>query len=303
MAYARRDLVGGAVATTLSGSISSGDTSFSISATTGWPSGSNGDFFVVLDRGTASEEKVRCSSRTSGTVTVASSGRGADGTSATSHASGAAAEVCLTALDLDEANYAVAQTVGKVTAAGDLIYASGANAFSKLAKGTSGYFLKQGASAPSWAGITSSDMSDFTSAVNALISAGSSSIGYVGSTTYTSTNPSSSSSTFADITGITCSFTAVSGKRYRVSVNLFVNTLTGGTAQYQLLDPSSNVIASAVFYPSGSGGHTVQLVGHFTAGSSGTLTTKLQWKTTSGATVTALCDSTHPGVLLVEQIS
>lgn len=168
--YTRRDFYGAAVATTISSGISSGDTSFSLAATTGWPTGSAGDFFVVLDRGTANEEKIRCASRTSGTVTVQTSGRGSDGTSAVGHSSGATAEICLTALDLDEANYAVVQTVGKVAAAGDLLYGSAANTLAKLAKGTTGQVLKTG-TAPSWATLASTDISDFSSAADARIAA------------------------------------------------------------------------------------------------------------------------------------
>lgn len=141
MAYERRDLVGGAVKTTLSANLTSGGTSFTIAATTGWPSGTNGDFFVVIGRGTATEEKLRCTGRTGSTVSVPLANRGADGTSATAHSSGDDVEICGTALDDDEANYAVAQTVGKVTAAGQLLISSGANAFASLDAKTSGQIL------------------------------------------------------------------------------------------------------------------------------------------------------------------
>lgn len=104
MANERRSFAGAAVATTLTSDINASATTLAIADSTGWPSGSGGDFFVVLARGTASEEKVRCASRSSLTITVATSGRGADGTTASSHSSTDAIELCLTALDLDEAN-------------------------------------------------------------------------------------------------------------------------------------------------------------------------------------------------------
>src|SRR5690606_17449484 len=85
--------------------------SFTIDDSTGWPDGSGGDFFVVIDPGTASEENVRCSARSEVTVTVATSGRGADGTSATSHSAGATVQHCFTALDADEANAHVSTSV------------------------------------------------------------------------------------------------------------------------------------------------------------------------------------------------
>lgn len=141
MAYERRDVVGGAVETTLSGDLSSSGTSFTIAATTGWPSGTNGDFFVVIGRGTASEEKLRCTGRTGSTVSVPLANRGADGTSATAHTSGDDVEICGTALDDDEANYAVAETVGKITAAGQILVGDGTNSLAAVQAKTSGQIL------------------------------------------------------------------------------------------------------------------------------------------------------------------
>lgn len=76
---------------------------------TNWPTGT-GDrpFFVVIDRGKASEEKILCASRASNVLTVYNSGlvngRAADDTSITAHASNAVIEHVFTATDADEAN-------------------------------------------------------------------------------------------------------------------------------------------------------------------------------------------------------
>ena len=160
MAYARRDIRGGAIPTTLASGITSGDTSFTLAASTGWPDGSAGDFFVVLDRGLAAEEKVRCASRSGTSVTVQTSGRGADGTSAAAHSSGAAAEHCVTAVDLDEANYTVTKTVGKVTTSGDLLVGDAANSLARLGVGTTGYPLVAGASTPAYAQLGTAGIAD-----------------------------------------------------------------------------------------------------------------------------------------------
>lgn len=104
MAYERRSFAGGGAATTLTAGINSSVESFAIADGTNWPSGSSGDFFVVIDRGTPTEEKVRCQTLSTGTVAVRSGGRGSDGTLAQSHDTGATVELCVTALDLDEAN-------------------------------------------------------------------------------------------------------------------------------------------------------------------------------------------------------
>lgn len=103
-AYERRSFSGVAVDTTVAVSIISADTSISIASATGWPTGGNGPFYIVIDPGTASEEIVKIASRSSTTLTVASSGRGSDGTSAHSHTAGAVTYPVATALDFDEAN-------------------------------------------------------------------------------------------------------------------------------------------------------------------------------------------------------
>src|ERR1035437_8798244 len=104
-AFLRRYYAGGGTTTTLASSMASGDTSFVLGAATGWPGSSPGaNFGVVIDRGTGSEEKIICASNATTTVTVATSGRGADGTSATTHNAGATVSLCALALDFDEAN-------------------------------------------------------------------------------------------------------------------------------------------------------------------------------------------------------
>lgn len=135
MAYERRDIVGGAVRATLVTGLSDTNVgTFTIDVATGWPTGI---FFVVVDRGQPTEEKIKCSQRAGTTVTV--SVRGADGTSAVAHTPGTSVvEVIATAVDLDEANYAVSQTVGKVTTKGDILAATGASAFARVGTGGAG---------------------------------------------------------------------------------------------------------------------------------------------------------------------
>src|ERR1035437_3882651 len=140
-AFLRRYYAGGGTTTTLASSMASGDTSFVLGAATGWPGSSPGaNFGVVIDRGTGSEEKIICASNASTTVTVASSGRGADGTSATTHNAGATVSLCGLALDFDEANQ-ITNLLGNA-AEGALFYGKGAGVLpAKLAVGTSGQVL------------------------------------------------------------------------------------------------------------------------------------------------------------------
>ena len=73
-----------------------------------WPDGLIGPFFIVIDRDLSSEEKILCATKSGNTLTVYDdgvvNGRGADGTSVTSHASGAFVEHVFTATDADQAN-------------------------------------------------------------------------------------------------------------------------------------------------------------------------------------------------------
>lgn len=110
MAYERRSFGGAALATTLSVGINSSATTINIADATGWPDGTNGPFFIALDRGETTEEKVKITSRSGTTLTVISGGRGADGTTAVSHDSGAAVEHVFTKTDADEANAHYADT-------------------------------------------------------------------------------------------------------------------------------------------------------------------------------------------------
>jgi len=159
MSYTRKSYVGGAVAATLNGNLNSGVLTLSLTGTdSSWAglggSGTSLPFYLAIDYGTSAEEKVLVTSTdinwSSGSVSV-SVVRGQDGTADQYHATGATVVPVMTATDLDEANYAVTETVGKVTGAGQVLYGDGLNSIAALAAGTSGYFLKSNNSgAPSW---------------------------------------------------------------------------------------------------------------------------------------------------------
>lgn len=121
MAYTRRTYAGGAAATTITGSLASNGTSTTIAAYTGWPYHASDPFYVVIDPGTAAEEKMLVTRTTSTSTTLNITTRGVDGTTAASHASGATIYPVFTAVDADEAN-AVASTL---TTKGDLLTHTG----------------------------------------------------------------------------------------------------------------------------------------------------------------------------------
>lgn len=84
-----------------------GPPTISVESTTNWPSQ---DFWIVIDRGTTSEEKVLVGSRTSNSLS--SLQRGGDGGSAVSHPVGATVEHVFTGLEADQANEHVNSTIG-----------------------------------------------------------------------------------------------------------------------------------------------------------------------------------------------
>lgn len=122
-----------------------------------FPDGSGGSFVVTVDPNTAAEEKVLCVSRTGDVFTVDTNGRawdtnGGGAATGSAHSGNASVLHTLSAVDLDEANQAVVNTIGKVTTAGDMLVGSGANALSRvaaIAKG--GLWVSTGVgSAPVW---------------------------------------------------------------------------------------------------------------------------------------------------------
>lgn len=119
---ARRSYAGAAEACTLTSNISNSATSFSITGTTtAWPSTGTGPFYMVIDPGLSTEEKVLVGARTTGSLSSVT--RGVDGTTAAAHDSGATCYPVLAAVDLNEANL-LASTM---TTKGDLLSTDGSD--------------------------------------------------------------------------------------------------------------------------------------------------------------------------------
>ena len=104
---ARREYQGAATPTTITSAITNSATSLTLTASTGWPTGS---FSAVIDPGLAGEEKILCTSRSGATVTITT--RGYDGTTAASHNAGATIYPVPTAIDFDESNAHINSTAG-----------------------------------------------------------------------------------------------------------------------------------------------------------------------------------------------
>ena len=107
----RRSYEGAAQAAQLTADLggSTSDLTITCDSLTNWPTGTGGfPFFVVIDRGKASEEKILCASRSGNVITVFDNGlvngRAADDTSITAHNANSVIEHVFTATDANEAN-------------------------------------------------------------------------------------------------------------------------------------------------------------------------------------------------------
>jgi len=97
----RRDFTGAATRTVLTAGVNNSVTSLPVADTASYPSGNN-PFVVVVDRGTADEEKILVSSKTS--TTFDSCTRGYDNTTAVAHSTSAFVDHVLDALSIQDMN-------------------------------------------------------------------------------------------------------------------------------------------------------------------------------------------------------
>jgi microcystin-dependent protein len=169
MAKSRRSYKGAPVSNTLaSGGLAQGATTISLAtAMSGWPT-SSAPFFVVVNPGTANEEKICVIYATTTTLTVVDeevtlnwsaspNGRGCDDTTDRVHAGGATIYPVFTALEANQANLLVSTYANE----GGIVY-QGASNPAQLAIGTAGQVLKvnSGATAPEWGQVTNAGVSD-----------------------------------------------------------------------------------------------------------------------------------------------
>lgn len=145
MAYSRRSYKGAAVSNTVGGSgLAANATTITLgSAMSGWSTGTT-PFFVVVDPGTAKEEKICVIYASSTTVTVVDpavtsgwtasvNGRGTDDTTDRAHDTGAVVYPVFTATEANQAN----ELVSKSTTNGDIVV-HGTTGFKTIATGGSG---------------------------------------------------------------------------------------------------------------------------------------------------------------------
>jgi hypothetical protein len=142
MAYAtRRSYAGAAPACTLTNAISSSDTTATLTGdVTNWNNTANGSFFMVIDPGLSTEEKVLVGTRSGSSISSIT--RGVDGTTSAAHNAGATCYPVFTATDADQAN----KVASTLTTKGDLLVTTG-SVLDRLAVGTNDYSLLADSSA------------------------------------------------------------------------------------------------------------------------------------------------------------
>ena len=161
-AVTRRSYAGAAPACTLTSSITSGDTTASLTGTvTDWPATAGGPFHMVIDPGLSTEEKVLVASRSTGSLSSIT--RGVDGTTAASHSAGATCYPVFTATDANDAN----EFTSTMTTRGDLLTINSSVNPARIAIGTTGYVLTSNGTDAAWA-VIPTQTPDFSNDQNIL---------------------------------------------------------------------------------------------------------------------------------------
>ena len=156
MPYAtRRSYAGAAPACTLTNSITSSDTTATLTGDiTNWNSTANGSFYMVIDPGLSTEEKVLVGTRSGSSLSSIT--RGVDGTTAAAHNAGATCYPVFTATDADQAN----KVASTLTTKGDLLVTTG-SVLDRLAVGTNDFALLADSAATNgvkWGQITAAGL-------------------------------------------------------------------------------------------------------------------------------------------------
>ena len=167
----RRSYRGAPVSNTLGVTLNAAATNITLAVAVSGFSTDAEPFFVVVDPGTAKEEKICVKYSSSTTLTVvdpaatsvwgaSANGRGADNTVDRQHEQGAVIYPVFTATEANNAN----ELVSKYANAGSVVYQGSGTpgTFTELAVGTAGQVLKvnSGATAPEWGQVAAAGIAD-----------------------------------------------------------------------------------------------------------------------------------------------
>jgi hypothetical protein len=291
---ARRGYAGGAVRTTLTASIaSSGGGTVTIASATGWPDGSGGaKFHIVVDPGNSSEEKILVDSRSGTTLTFSSGGRGADGTLATSHSSGATIWLVFTAVDADEANAHINATAS----------AHAATAVSFSPTGNIAATTVQAAIAE----VDSETDSRLDTAESTITSHGTriTERELLGTKGYAEVTANQGSlGAITDLTSLSVTFTAVAGRRYKITGEaMFYSATANQIGGIFIREGSTTQLQYRQFILAASLTPKSVTIHRIVTPSAGSTTYKLSAAALSGTDLTMQAGPTSPAFILVEDI-
>lgn len=216
-----QEFTGGAKATTLNGAINSAATAIVLTDGTGYPTGSASRKFVLSigTENTASFEKVLCDSRSGNNVTINASGRGYDGTTATSHASGEAINHVWNAVAATDANDHVNNNIHPTGPATTVTTQAAGDAGTV---GTSTLYARQdhkhGEPAADAVAATASFRTLGTGATQAAAGNHTHAATLVPSQTYIATSETTTSTSYADLATVGPAVTVTVGSSGRVMV-------------------------------------------------------------------------------------
>lgn len=320
--YSVRGYAGAAPATTLSSGITNSATSLTIASGTGYPTT---NFALVIDPGTASEEKIFVGSRSSGSCSSCT--RGVDGTSGVSHLAGAVVQHVYLAQDASEAN-AVASAM---TTKGDLLSrnSTATAAPQRLAAGTDHKFVRARSAAtlglqydyaPLIFASTSARDTELSSPVDGMLvvlNTGDSAEGlshYNGTSwrkpwnmpwgvvgVAQATANQATISSIVDLTSLTVAFTAVTGRYYRTSLCVNVQQSTSASSPIIAITDGSNTVKNqwAITLAAGDFGLYTGFV--YETISAGAVTRKARGSVGAG-TFTVSASAGAPAQIIVEDM-
>jgi hypothetical protein len=298
----RKRYKGGAPQQTLNAGIAAGSTSLQIVDGTSWPT--NFPYDIVISRTNATLRERVTVGGSSGTtpMTLNSLTRGIDGTSAQSHVLGETVECCVAGSNLDDLNQRLVNTTN-----GDIDYYDGTN-YQRLAVGANNTLLSPSGGIPAYRTGTKGDIPVSSGTAFPSVAVGTNLQVLEADSTQSSgvkwsdvalgriINANSTSdqtgigAALADITFATATWTAVSGRLYRISA--FMRTLqvtSTGTQNWGIYTGASGAGTELGYVPSLS----------VTAGSSG-YSNLVTYQTGSGSISVHARATTSAGTLTIQ---